>query len=116
TICDHADQSVVLSHRQHSGVDLRHKPRGIANCLVRVGDLDVAGHCFVHLHGMPPHKFKSALRTAALFGAASEVLLTGKPTQAAGSKRRASAPVGHKAWIFSGKACRTFSTWCGSRG
>src|SRR5262249_44531946 len=53
-IGDHADQSVVLADRQHPGVDLRHEPRGIADCLIWVGDLDVAGHCFIDLHGMPP--------------------------------------------------------------
>jgi hypothetical protein len=53
-IGDHADQPVVLSDRQHPGVDLRHKARGVPDRLIGVGDFDVAGHRVTDLHGISP--------------------------------------------------------------
>src|SRR5262249_12855287 len=51
------DQSVVLSDRQHPGVDLGHQARGIADRLIGTGNSDVVGHRFTDLHGISPRVF-----------------------------------------------------------
>src|SRR5262249_8869684 len=55
---DHADQPVILSDRQHPGVDLSHQARGIADRLIGTGDFDIVGHRFTDLHGSSPHVLK----------------------------------------------------------
>lgn len=48
---DHADEAVVLAHRQGAGIQPGHQLGGLFDGLVDVGDAYVARHRFAHLHG-----------------------------------------------------------------
>jgi hypothetical protein len=45
TIGDHADQAVVLAHRQCPRIDVSHQSGGVADAPVGAGDANVVGHC-----------------------------------------------------------------------
>src|SRR5688572_4067382 len=48
---DHADQAVVLAHRDRPGVDLLHDLGDLANALLGIGYAHVARHCLADSHG-----------------------------------------------------------------
>ncbi len=51
---DHADQPVVLTHREGAGINLRHHLRRLADSLIRIGDIDLNTHHFADLHDASP--------------------------------------------------------------
>src|SRR5688572_14751957 len=50
---EHADQAVVLAHRQHACIELGHSACSLLDRVVRARDLDPAGHDLAYLHGGP---------------------------------------------------------------
>ena len=51
---DHADEAVAIGYRQHAAIALLHHLSGMAQRIVRAGQLGIAGHHVADLHVVPP--------------------------------------------------------------